>query len=132
MSLSMNYTDSDKLELFLGRLETDYKMAGEEIQKESAKIIKARVVGQLNRLRTKTKDANHKHMADDVSIRTVKDSFGDKVTKIQGGKKTGTLWHIVNDGNYNTGATHFMDKALQEAEQEIQAIIDAELSKVGD
>lgn len=132
MSMSMRYEGTDKLEVFLGNLEIECKMAGEDIQRESAKVIKAKVVGQLNKVRTTNRKENHKHMADDVSIRTVKDEFGGKVTKVQGGKKTGSLWHIVNDGNYGTNGNHFMDKALKEAEPEIQAIIDAGLSKVGD
>lgn len=132
MSMSMRYDDTDKLEVFLGKLEIECKMAGENIQRESAKVIKARVVGQLNSVRTTGNKDNYKHMAEDVIVRTVKDEFGGQVTKVQGGKATGSLWHIVNDGNYGKNGNHFMDKALQEAEQEIQAIIDAGLSKVGD
>lgn len=141
MSLSMNYIDSDKLEVFLGKLETDCKSVGDQIQEKSAEIIKARIVGQLDKIRsspgvTKNRSsknqARYKHMADDVKITKRKDEFGERTVRVQGGKKTGTLWHLVNDGTYRSNATHFMDKALQEAEPEIQAIIDAGLSKVGD
>lgn len=130
----MRYEGTDKLEVFLGRFEIDCKMAGEAIQRESAEIIKARVVGQLNRLRTKTNRPDYKHMADDVQIRTVKDEFGETTTRVQGGAKTGTKWHLVNDGTYRNKdkATHFMDNALKEAETELQSVIDKELSKVGD
>jgi len=141
MSLSMNYIDTDKLEVFLGKLETDSKAAGDQIQEKSAVIIKSRIEGQLNRIRSGTKESvsrskknntKYKHMADDVKITKKKDEFGERTIRVQGGKKTGTLWHIVNDGTYRTNATHFMDKAMKEAEPEIQAVIDAELSKVGD
>lgn len=132
MSLSMNYIDTDKLEVFLGKLETDCKAIGDQIQERSAEVIKVRIVGHLNRLRTTNSKSNYKHMADDVQITNKKDEFGERTIRVQGGKKTGTLWHLVNDGTYKSNATHFMDKAMQEAEPEIQAIIDAGLSKVGD
>ena len=139
MSISMRYEDTDKLEVFLGKLETDCKAAGEEISRKSAEVIKARMVDQLSKLKTNTntrsrsrKDSlNYKHMADDVQIRTVKDEFGGSVVKVQGGKKTGTLWHLVNDGTYRSNATHFMDKGIHEAEAEVEKIIDEGLSKVG-
>lgn len=140
MGFDWRYEDSDKLEVFLGNLETDCQQAGERIQKKSGEIIKAKMVSQLNRIRTSytapsrsnKNPSPYKHMADDVTIRTVKDGWGDTVVKVSGGKKTGTLWHIVNDGTYRSRATHFMDKGMAEAEPEVLAIIDAELSKVGD
>lgn len=131
MSFGFRYEDTDKLEVFLGNLETDCRIVGETIQNESAKVIKARVVGQLDKLRTKTNKADYKHMADDVIIRTVRDQYGDMVVRVRGGGKTGTLWHIVNDGTYRSNATHFMDKALSESESEIENIIDTQISKRG-
>lgn len=132
MSFSMNYVDSDKLEVFLGKLETDSKAIGDEIQEKSAVVIKAKIVGNLNRIRTTNSKSDYKHMADEVQITNKKDEFGERTTRVQGGKHTGSLWHLVNDGTYKSNATHFMDKAMAEAEPEIQAIIDAGLSKVGD
>lgn len=132
MSMQIRQDESDKLEVFLGKFEIGCKMAGEAIQREAAKVIKARVVGQLNRIRIKTNRADYRHMADDVQIRTVKDRFGETTTRVQGGAKTGTKWHLVNDGTYRSKATHFMDRALKEAETELQSVIDKELSKVGD
>ena len=133
MSMTMRYEGTDKLEVFLGNLEIDCKMVGEDIQRESAKVIKARVVGELNRIRSNINRDGYKHMADDVQIRKVKDKFGDSITRVSGGKKTGTKWHLVNDGTYGgQNATHFIDNALKNAEPELEAIIDMALSKVGD
>lgn len=132
MSMSMRYEDTDKLSVFLGNLETDCKKAGMEINRKSGVVVKERVSGQLNRIRSSKNGPNHKHMADDVIMRTVKDSFGDEVVRVRGGTKTGTLWHIVNDGTYRSKAHHFMDKALKEAEPEMLAIIDSELLRVGE
>ena len=128
----MRYEDTDKLEVFLGKLETDCSIAGETIRREGAKIIKTKVIGELNRLRSKTNKVDYTHMADDVRISTRKDQYGDSVTRIQGGRKTGTKWHLVNDGTYKTNATHFMDRAINESEAELQSVIDSELSRVGD
>ena len=66
-------------------------------------------------------------MADDVVIKTGKDKYGYRYAKVGGGKRTGTLWHIVNDGNYKNNATHFMDNALSEVNGEIELILDQEL-----
>ena len=49
------------------------------------------------------------HMYQDVK-KVVSKKYG--YVSIGGGKKTGTLWHIVNDGTYKTKATHFMDSVL--------------------
>ena len=132
MRFNMRYEDTDKLEVFLGKLETDCSIAGETIRREGAKIIKTKVIGELNRLRSKTNKLDYTHMADDVRISTRKDQYGDSVTRIQGGRKTGTKWHLVNDGTYKTNATHFMDRAINESEAELQSVIDSELSRVGD
>ena len=101
--------------------------AGDRIMKQCASVIKVRVEGNLNSLRTKQSD--HTHMADDVTIKTGKDKYGYRYAKVGGGKRTGTLWHIVNDGTYKNRATHFMDNAISQSESEVQAIIDQELRR---
>lgn len=132
MGFSMRYEDSDKLEAYLGSIETDCEKAGETVRKEGSKIIKAKAIGELNRLRSKNNKAGHTHMADDVIISTRKDKWGDSITRIQGGKKTGTLWHLVNDGTYNANATHFMDKTIKSAESELNSMVDKAVEKIGD
>ena len=137
MSMKMRYEDSDRLEVMLGSTVNACGEIGLTIQKRAAKIVKTKVVSKLNELRTKTGREDYKHMADDVQIRTTKDRYGGTVVKVSGGRKTGSLWHIVNDGSYNVRAekrntaTHFMDISLNEVENEIENIIDEELTKAG-
>lgn len=101
--------------------------ASDRIMKRCASVIQTRVASKLNRLRTGQSD--HAHLADDVVIKTGKDKYGYRYAKVGGGKKTGTLWHIVNDGTYKNKATHFMDETIKESETEIQQIIDDELRR---
>lgn len=112
--------------------------AGQKIMKKCAAILKVRVAG---RLRAEQKPRYNKdghqlkrprvvHMSDDVVIKTGKDKYGYHYAKVGGGKHTGTIWHIVNDGTYKNKATHFMDNAIKESENEIASIIDQELRKV--
>lgn len=101
--------------------------AGDKIMKKCATVIKCRVVSNLNKLRTS--QITHTHMADDVVIKIGKDKYGYRYAKVCGGPKTGTLWHIVNDGTYKNKATHFMDDAISATEKEIEEIIDQELRR---
>lgn len=54
------------------------------------------------------------HMHEDVKLRGNK-SKG--FMTIGGGKMTGTLWHIVNDGTYQSTGIHFIEKALDEMDK---------------
>lgn len=115
----------DKVDLQV--LIKDSDAIGEKIMNRCGKVIKTRVESNLNSIRTQ--QMTHKHMADDVVVRTGKDKYGYRYTKVGGGKETGTLWHIVNDGTYVSDPTHFMDNAISQSENDIQQIIDEELSK---
>lgn len=130
--MDMKYTDTDRLDVMLGNLSRDCEKAGIDAQKAGAKVVEKAVVSRLNGIRTKDKKTENtiKHMADDVTINTTKDTFGDTVIRVRGGKKTGTLWHIVNDGTYRSKPTHFMDLALGGVESELNALIDEKLKKV--
>lgn len=132
MSMKLRYEDSDKLEVMLGTISRDCEMAGLDAQKECAKVVKREVIRRLDSIRTPDEETRQriKHMADDVQITTTKDKYGDVVVKVRGGKSTGTLWHIVNDGTYRSKATHFMDLALSNVENELQQIIDEKLRQV--
>lgn len=132
MSMEMRHEDSDKLEVMLGNLSRDCEKAGIDAQKAGAKVVKNAVESKLSSIRTKDKEEDKikTHMADDVIIATSKDSFGDTVVKVRGGKRTGTLWHIVNDGTYRSKATHFMDSALSSSEAELNSLVDEKLKKV--
>ena len=127
--MRMRYIDSDKLEVVLGTLSRECERAGLDAQKEGAQVVKSEVIKRLNAIRTSDEKARTriKHMCDDVQISTRKDEWGGTVVKVQGGKTTGTLWHIVNDGTYRTEPTHFMDLALNSIENDLENILDKHL-----
>lgn len=54
------------------------------------------------------------HMHEDVKLRKSK---SNGYMTIGGGKMTGTLWHIVNDGTYQSTGIHFIEKALDEMDK---------------
>lgn len=54
------------------------------------------------------------HMHEDVKLRKNK---SNGFMTIGGGKMTGTLWHIVNDGTYQSTGIHFIEKALDEMDK---------------
>lgn len=130
MSIRMRYIDSDKLEVVLNNVVQSCASAGVEAEKECAKAVKKAVIKRLEQIKTENPQ-RIKHMCEDVQIVTKKDEFGEIYVKVQGGKTTGTLWHIVNDGTYRTEATHFMDLALNEVESELENIINKANEKEG-
>lgn len=66
-----------------------------------------------------------KHMYGDVKATISKDKWGYKELKIKGGKQTGSLWHIVNDGTYKSKATHFIDKSMNAIDNLTTDVINA-------
>lgn len=138
MSFNMKITDTSGLDKFMESILIDVENVGEEALKKCAHVIKAKVEGNLRQLQKKHYNKNGNelkrpreiHMADDVVVKITKDKFGHRVAKVQGGKKTGTLWHIVNDGTYKNSATHFMDNAINQSDSSIASSLDEELRKV--
>lgn len=80
----------------------------------------------------------YKQMDDDVKVEVRKSKEGDLYVSVKGGKYTGYKWHFLNDGTRNqdgtlhTLATHFMDKALNQAAVEIEKIVESVIRKVTD
>ncbi len=112
----------------LSLLVKDADAVGDKVLRKCATVIKANAVKRLTDIKTtETKDT---HMCSDVTIRTGKDKYGYPYAKVGGGKKTGTKWHLVNDGTYRSKATHFMDNAIKDSETEVARMIDTELKKV--
>lgn len=54
------------------------------------------------------------HMYEDVKLRK---SRAKGYMTLGGGRMTGTLWHIVNDGTYQTTGIHFIEKALDQMDK---------------
>lgn len=77
------------------------------------------------------------HMREDIKA-SIKSKGGGASLIISGGKKTAYKWHMVNDGTRDrkgqvkTVATHFVDKALAQAEPEIEKLVDELISEVAD
>ncbi|SHF13518.1 phage protein, HK97 gp10 family [Tissierella praeacuta DSM 18095] len=131
MSYKIKSTESEEIEVFLNEIMGVTEEIEERFLKRAAEVVKGNIVRNLNVLRTKTNDPEHKHMADDVNYRIVKDEYGEKVARIRGGKKTGTKWHLVNDGTYRSKATHFIDTALKQSDEEIEQIFEEEMERGG-
>ena len=107
---------------------------------ECLKIIGSTVKGnvQLNMPRSnKIKKKKIPHMQDDVQFAIKTSNKGERYVSIRGGKKTGKLWHLVNDGHVAEDGTvvsgnHFIDRALSQSEKEIESIVDSFLEGVVD
>ncbi len=129
--MQIKIKDSDRIEIFFDSILTDTAEVAENCLKRSAQVVKKKSIDNLNKLRTQRNDPGYKHMADDVQVSVTKDRWGDKIARIRGGKKTGRKWHLVNDGTYKSGPTHFMDVSLTQSEPEIEQIFEDEMKKGG-
>ena len=116
--------DDESIDVILKDLPQELQITENEYLKIASKILKDSVIKQLETLRTKNNREDYKHMAENVTSRIVKDEFGNKIVRIRGGHRTGTKWHLVNDGTFHSEATHFIDKALESADSELEDTID--------
>lgn len=128
MSFNIDYQEKDKdgFNIFLSEIMADGEEAERKMLREAGNKVKEKVVANLNRHRRPlaVRYKNRPAMADDVKVSVRKDKYGNLVTRIGGGKMTGTLWHLVNDGNLHSTATHFMDNAIKELDNSIDGIWD--------
>ena len=118
--------DSNTFEVFLKSITTEGEQTEKDMLKEAGEQVKKHVVANLNKhRRTPAKRYRGRPaMADDVKISTRKDRNGNLAAKVQGGKKTGSLWHLVNDGHLYAMPTHFMDDALKSLDGDIDDMWD--------
>lgn len=128
MAFKVKHTEKegDSFEVYLKNILTESEQAERDMLKEAGEQVKECVVANLNKHR-RALAARYKGrpaMADDVKISTRKDRNGNIATKVQGGKKTGTLWHLVNDGTLHTMGNHFMDEALARLDGSIDQLWD--------
>lgn len=113
----------------------DIEQTAETTEKEMLKLAgekaKNEIEAQLRRLKRQNIDRSKRPaLADDVKMSIKQDKWGGKVVKIQGGKKTGTLWHIVNDGNLHSRPTFFLDAALKNLDNSIDTLWDRIIQSV--
>lgn len=127
MGFKVNYDENkDGLEVFLNGIQLESEKVEREMLRKSGDKVRELIVAELNKhkrvlaVRYKGRPA----LADDVS-RTIRTSkWGDRYVRVGGGRRTGTLWHLVNDGTLHSSATHFMDRALAKLDGDIDKMWD--------
>lgn len=128
MGFNIDYREhnEDTLEAFLSAIQKDASKTEEEMLKEAGEQVKGHVVTELNKCRRvlAVRYKGRPAMADDVKVRRRTDKFGDKSVRVSGGKMTGTLWHLVNDGMLHSFGNHFMDIALSKLDGDIEKMWD--------
>lgn len=123
MGLNVKIGESgDTLDLFLKGVQIDGENIGTNILKITGNKAKELVIANLNRHRRVLAVRHRPALADDVKLSIRTDKFGDKYAKVMGGKQTGTLWHIVNDGNLYSTPTHFLDDAMNKLDEVIDEL----------
>lgn len=128
MGFKVDYKEDngDSFNVFLSSIMADSEKTEKQMLKEAGEKAKEFIVKNLNRHR-RTLAIRYKGrpaMADDVKVSIRTDKWGDKQVRVSGGKMTGTLWHLVNDGNLHSSATHFMDEAMARLDGDIDSIWD--------
>lgn len=135
MSFDFKYeknTDGDNMEVFLQQIVKDAQLTEKEILREAGKKAEEEVVRNLSRIKRGLYDSRGRRvdrdgrpaLADDVKLSVRKNKWGELTAQIKGGKNTGTLWHIVNDGNLYSTPTFFLDGALNNLDKAIDNIWD--------
>lgn len=123
MGININTSkDIDTLDVFLTGINNDTEELGIRMLKLAGEKAKELVVANLEKHRRVLAVRHRPALADDVKLSIKTDKFGEKYAKVMGGKKTGTLWHIVNDGNLHSKPTHFLDDALKSLDGEIDEL----------
>lgn len=128
MSFNLDYKEDsgDTLDAYLSSIVEDSEKTEREMLKEAGDQVKEFVVANLNKHRRAlaVRYKGRPAMADDVRVSVRTDKWGNRYARVLGGKMTGTLWHLVNDGNLHSQPTHFMDGAIKKLDQEIDKIWD--------
>lgn len=127
MGLNISYEENkDGLGIFLTGIQVESEKIEKEMLKKSGDRARELVVAELNKhrrplsIRYKGRPA----MADDVKRTIRSNRWGERYVSIRGGKATGTLWHIVNDGTLHSSPTHFLDEAMKKIDEDIDELWD--------
>lgn len=124
MSYNITFKDDDSLQLYLADIVKDAEKTEKEMLKEAGDQLRDYIVANLNKHRRVLKNRYRVAMADDVKRTIRTDKWGNKFVSVRGGKDTGTLWHLINDGTLHTTGTHFMDGALARMDGSIDKLWD--------
>lgn len=126
MSYNITFESDDGLQVYLNDIVKDAEKTERQMLEEAGDQLKEYIEANLNKHRRvlAVRYKGRPAMADDVkrTIRTNK--WGEKYVSVRGGKKTGTLWHLVNDGTLHTKGIHFMDGALARMDGSIDRLWD--------
>ena len=130
MNVKMEHADAIKgISESLVKMEKDLQYGRDECLKIIGLTVKGTVQGNLPRS-NKIKKKRVPHMQDDVEYVIKTSRKGERYVSVRGGKKTGKLWHLVNDGHVAEDGTvvsgkHFIEAAMTQADREIENIIDS-------
>lgn len=128
MGFKVDYKEhnEDTLEAYLTGIIKDAEKTQDDMLKEAAEKVKEYVVANLNKHRRvlAVRYKGRPAMADDVKISIRTGKWGGRYARVMGGKMTGTLWHLVNDGHLHAMGTHFMDGALARLDGDIDKLWD--------
>lgn len=124
--MNIRDTESEDFNAWIEGIGKDGINATIVVAEELAGLAKKEAIIELHKLKRRgvLPKKRKLHMFQDV---VVVSSPRYKRMEVGGGKETGTLWHIVNDGTYRTNATHFMDNVVSK----IDAVAEAVWNKAG-
>lgn len=129
--MTMKSEDTVDLSSWLKQIELDTGEYGIEVIDELGDITKKEAEKELKAIERKDKmyDNRTVHMYQDVVKTKQKKGL---VAVVKGGKETGTIWHIVNDGTYRSRPHHFIDRVLNSVEGQIDKVLDKRGAKLND
>ena len=111
--------ESVSIENFLAQIKIDSKEHGDKVLDKLADKTVELSIAQLRQIsRSGVRYGNRVPMYQDVKKTKTKTG-----RRVGGGKDTGTLWHIVNDGTYRTKAWHFIDNVIRNLDSQIDSIL---------
>ena len=130
--MGLTIKDSEKLDKFLDDASLAAETAKIKFLKAAATVTKAAVLKHIPRTIGHRRNAVRKPMHQDIQAGLATDKkFGGKRMRVRGGRQTGRLWHILNNGAHRRNLpTHFIDKAMRDVEGEIDGLLDKALSEV--
>ena len=130
MKAGLTITDSDKLEDFLGGTVLSVEEAKNQFLKNAANKTKAAVHRHIPRSMGKRRHTGRKPLHQDIQAGLVDDKvYGGKRARVRGGRHTGPLWHIVDQGTRRSRGRNFMSKAMADVEGGLDAALDIALSE---
>jgi len=130
LKAGLKYTESDKLEDFLGGTILGAEAAKNHFLKDAANKAKDAVKRHIPRTVGVRRHNKRKRLVDDIQAGLVDDKiYGGKRARVRGGRHTGSIWHLVDKGTRHSRGTNFMDKAMLDIESQIDPLLDAALSE---